>query len=64
VHLAGRIHVGERVFIGIGASIINGTDGHPLLIGADAVIGAGACVTRGVDPGMTVVGVPARPVRR
>ena len=30
--------------------------------GADAVVGAGAAITKDADPGVTVAGVPARPL--
>jgi len=36
----------------------------PVTIGKDAMTGAGAVVTHDVEPGMLVVGVPARPRRR
>ena len=62
VHVSGWVTVGRRAYIGTGASIINGTEDRPLVIGDDAVVGAGACVTRSVDPGVTVVGVPAKPL--
>ncbi|HEX7137520.1 MAG TPA: acetyltransferase [Vicinamibacterales bacterium] len=62
VHVSGCVHIGKRAYIGTGATIINGTLDRPLIIGDDAVVGAGACVTRSVDPGATVVGVPARPL--
>lgn len=61
VHVSGWVHIGERVFVGAGAVIINGTEERPLTIGDGAVIGASACVTRSVDPAVTVVGVPAKP---
>lgn len=63
-HLSGNVHLGRRVYVGTGASIIHGSPEMPLIIGDDAIIGAGACVTRAVAPGVTVVGVPARPIER
>ena len=58
VHLAGNVTVGPRADVGISASVIQG-----VTIGADAVVGAGAVVIRNVPEGVTVVGVPARPIR-
>jgi serine acetyltransferase len=63
VHISGCVHLGNRVYIGTGAVIINGTQDDPIVIGDDVVIGAGACVTKSVADGLTVVGVPARPLR-
>ncbi len=64
VHVSGWVHVGRRVYIGTGAVIINGTEDAPLVIGDDAVIGAAACVVKSVPPGLTVVGVPAKPLSK
>lgn len=44
--------------IGTGAKVIG-----PVRIGAGAVVGANAVVVDDVEPGVTVVGAPARPVR-
>jgi sugar O-acyltransferase (sialic acid O-acetyltransferase NeuD family) len=63
VHVSGCVHLGQRVYIGTGAVIINGTPDEPLTIGDDVVIGAAACVIRSVPPGLTVVGVPAKPLQ-
>ncbi len=64
VHVAGCVHLGRRVWVGTGAVLINGTQDAPIVVGDDAVIGAGACVTKNVAAGVTVVGVPAKPLVR
>lgn len=64
VHISGCVHLGARVYIGTGAVVINGTQDEPIVVGDDAVIGAGACVTKSVPAGLTVVGVPAKPLIR
>lgn len=54
-----RTQVGKRVSIGTSATILCG-----ITIGDGAKIGAGSVVTKDVPPGVTVVGVPARILRR
>jgi UDP-2-acetamido-3-amino-2,3-dideoxy-glucuronate N-acetyltransferase len=49
------IEVEEGAALGSGALIMGG-----VTIGAGALVGAGAVVTHDVEPGATVVGVPAR----
>jgi len=57
VSIAGRVNVEDNTFIGIGVSIK-----EKVTIGKGAVVGAGAVVIGDVASGVTVVGVPARPV--
>ncbi len=59
VHIAGHVHVGCDVFVGIGATFINGRADAPLIIGRGAVIAAGACVVKSVEQDALVAGVPA-----
>ncbi len=56
--LAGEVVVGRGAFVGIGARVLPGVS-----IGSFAVVGAGAVVLADVMDGVTVVGVPARPLR-
>ena len=57
--LASSVTVGDGAHIGAGAVVR-----QRIAIGAGAVVGAGAAVVDDVDAGVTVVGVPARPLHR
>ena len=57
--LAGRVTIQEGANLGVGVCVAPG-----VVIGAWSTVGAGAVVIRDVEPGSTVVGVPARPIRR
>jgi sugar O-acyltransferase (sialic acid O-acetyltransferase NeuD family) len=60
----GNVHIEDHAFIGAGAVIKQGLPGAPLIIGQGAVVGMGAVVTKSVPPGVTVVGNPARPLKK
>jgi sugar O-acyltransferase (sialic acid O-acetyltransferase NeuD family) len=59
VNVSGWVHLGKRVYVGTGATFVNGTEHNPLKISDDVVVGAGACVTKSLDSG-TWIGVPAK----
>lgn len=59
----GRVHVHDGAYIGTGAILREGKPGKPLVIGAGAVVGAGSVVLNDVEPGTTVVGIPAKPLK-
>lgn len=57
--LSGGVRIQDEAHVGTGAVIIQG-----LVIGAGSLVGAGAVVVRDVPPGVTVVGVPGKVLRR
>lgn len=59
VTLSGNVAVGAWTHVGTGATVIQG-----ISIGANCLVGAGALVIRVVPDNTTVMGVPAREVRR
>lgn len=59
-NLSGGVELGDGVLLGVGSSVIPGCS-----IAPDVIVGAGACVTKPIEePGIAVVGVPAKPIRR
>jgi sugar O-acyltransferase (sialic acid O-acetyltransferase NeuD family) len=57
--LAGGVYVGDGAHVGIGCTIL-----QSVVLGDRCVVGAGAVVLHSVATGETVVGVPARPLKR
>lgn len=55
--VSGDCVIGPGTLVGAGAVVL-----QQLTVGESSVIGAAACLTRDLGPGLTVVGVPARPV--
>jgi sugar O-acyltransferase (sialic acid O-acetyltransferase NeuD family) len=59
VNISGDVHIGPGTLVGTGATILQG-----IKIGRGATIGGGALVRSDVPDGVTVVGVPAKPLER
>lgn len=59
VNISGGVVLDEGVLVGTGAQIL-----QYVHVGAGATVGAGAVVTKDVAPGDTVVGIPAKSVRK
>lgn len=56
VNISGGVSLGTGVLVGTGAQIL-----QYVKVGDGATVGAGAVVTRHVEPGATVIGIPAKP---
>ena len=59
----GNVHIGDNVYVGTGAVIIQGAPDKPLTIGEGAIVGMGSVVTKPVPPRTLVAGNPARAIR-
>ena len=57
--VAGGATIGKRAWIGIGASIR-----QMITVGSDVLIGAGSAVVKNIPAGTTVVGVPAKVLKK
>lgn len=55
--MGGRSRVGARVFMGTSSVLL-----PRVVVGDDVTVGAGAVVTKPVADGLTVVGIPAKPL--
>jgi sugar O-acyltransferase (sialic acid O-acetyltransferase NeuD family) len=58
-NISGGVVLGDGVLVGTGAQVL-----QYLSVGDGATVGAGAVVTQNVPPGVTVVGIPAKILRR
>ena len=58
VNISGEVNIGEGVYVGTGAKIIN-----QLEIGEETIVGAGAVVAKSLPAKCTAVGIPAKPIR-
>jgi sugar O-acyltransferase (sialic acid O-acetyltransferase NeuD family) len=58
-NVSGSVFLDEDVTVGSNAVVLQGRK-----VGRGAFVGAGAVVTRDVEPGVVVVGAPARPLAR
>ena len=52
------VGIGERTFVGVGATILPG-----VTIGDDCIIGAATLVSKDIPSGSLAVGVPAKVIR-
>lgn len=58
VNISGEVVIGEGVYVGTGAKIIN-----LLEIGQYTIVGAGAVVAKTLPANCTAVGIPAKPIK-
>jgi len=59
VHISGNVHIKEGSDIGAGSVILQGRS-----IGPWSVVGAGSVINKDVPPSSTVVGVPAKVIKK
>ena len=59
VNISGGVTMGSGVLVGTGAQVL-----QYVHVGDGATIGAGAVVVKDVEPGVTMVGIPAKPLAK
>jgi sugar O-acyltransferase (sialic acid O-acetyltransferase NeuD family) len=59
VNISGGVRLDPGVLVGTGAQVL-----QYLTVGTGATVGAGSVVTKNVEPGVTVIGIPAKPLQR
>jgi serine acetyltransferase len=59
VNVSGGVRIGNRVLAGTGCQILEN-----LPVEDDAILGAGSMIRTRVGAGVTMVGVPAKPLQR
>jgi len=64
VNISGNVQIKNSVFVGVGATVLQGTLQHKIILGENSVIGAASLVTKSVDNNLTVIGAPAKPLNR
>jgi sugar O-acyltransferase (sialic acid O-acetyltransferase NeuD family) len=64
VTVSGNVHIQEGVFIGASATILQGSSEKKLIIGSFSKVGASSLVTKSVDSDVTVLGIPAKNLRK
>jgi sugar O-acyltransferase (sialic acid O-acetyltransferase NeuD family) len=64
VRCNGNVVIEDHAYVGSGVLIRQGKPSSPLVIGRGAVVGMGAVVTKNVPAGATVIGNPARALRK
>lgn len=58
VHISGEVVIESAVYVGTGATIING-----VVVGSETIVGAGAVVAKSLPSYVTAVGMPAKPIK-
>ncbi|PCJ61776.1 MAG: sugar O-acyltransferase [Planctomycetota bacterium] len=64
VNISGNVQIEDNVFVGVGAIILQGSQDKKITLGNNSIVGAGALVTKNVEENVTVLGMPAKPMRK
>jgi sugar O-acyltransferase (sialic acid O-acetyltransferase NeuD family) len=61
--ISGNVSIDNEVFVGVSATILQGSVDKKMLIGEQSIIGGFSLVTKPVEPNATVVGIPAKRIK-
>jgi sugar O-acyltransferase (sialic acid O-acetyltransferase NeuD family) len=64
VNISGNVQLCDKVYLGVGAVVLQGSHDKKLTVNSNSTVGAASLVTKNVEENVTVIGSPAKELKR